>query len=69
MEERILRQIDVALVISEKEAQLAFRGKDGKMDFRAFSIVGSLPLNWCKELYEYYWKKATTGPLKGGPEK
>jgi predicted transcriptional regulator len=69
MEERILRQIDFAIVISEKEAQLAFRDKDRKMDFRGFSIVEPIPLNWCKELYEYYWKKATTGRPKGWPEK
>lgn len=69
MEERILPQIEVAMVMSEKEAQLGFRGKDGKIDFRGFSIVDPLPLNWCKELYEYYWKRSATGRPKGWPEK
>jgi len=67
MEERTLRQIDVAIVMSEKRAQLAFRGKDGKMDFRSFCVVEALPLNWCKEPYEFYWKRATTGRPKGWP--
>ncbi len=65
MERKTLKKIDVAMVLSEKEAQLAFRGTDGKMDFRSFSVVEPLPLNWCKELYEYYWNRATLGLPKG----
>lgn len=65
MERKTLKEIDFAMVLSEKEAQLAFRGKDGKMDFRTFSVVEPLPLNWCKELYEYYWKRAKIGLPKG----
>jgi DNA-binding transcriptional ArsR family regulator len=65
MERKTLKKIDVAMAISEKEAQLAFRGKDGKMDFRTFSVVDPLPLNWCKELHEYYWARAKIGRPKG----
>jgi predicted transcriptional regulator len=65
MERKTLKKIDVAMAISEKEAQLAFRGKDGKMDFRTFSVVEPLPLNWCKELHEYYWTRAKIGRPKG----
>jgi len=67
MERRTLKNIDLAIVMSGKEAQLAFRGNDGQMDFRAFSIVEPLPLNWCKELYNYYWSIAVTGRPKGYP--
>ena len=66
-ENKTLKQIDVSMVISEKEALLAFRFKDGKMDFRAFSVVEPLSLNWCKELYLYYWSKAIIGHPKGYP--
>jgi len=65
MERKILKKINVAMVLSEKEAQVAFRGKDGKMDFRTFSVVDPLPLNWCKDLYEYYWNRATLGRPNG----
>ncbi len=64
MERKTLKKIDVAMAITEKEAQLAFRGTDGKMDFRTFSVVDPLPLNWCKELYEYYWTRAKIGRPK-----
>jgi predicted transcriptional regulator len=65
MERKTMKKIDVAMAITEKEAQLAFRDKDGKMDFRTFSVVEPLPLNWCKELYEYYWARAKIGWPKG----
>ena len=65
MERKTLKKIDVAMAITEKEAQLAFRGKDGKIDFRTFSVVDPLPLNWCKELYKYYWTRAKIGWPKG----
>ncbi len=58
MERRTLKNVDIIMVISEKEAQLAFRGKDGKMDFRTFSIFEPTSMNWCKDLYEYFWNKA-----------
>ncbi|MCW4055136.1 MAG: helix-turn-helix domain-containing protein [Candidatus Bathyarchaeota archaeon] len=64
MERKTLKKIDVAMAITEKEAQLAFRGIDGKIDFRAFSVVDPLPLNWCKELHEYYWTRAKIGRPK-----
>jgi predicted transcriptional regulator len=61
MEQKTLKTIDVAIVMSEKEGQLAFRSKDGKMDFRTFTVTDPFSLNWCKELYEYYWQRALTG--------
>ncbi len=61
MERRVLKNVDIVMVMSEKEAQLAFRSKDGKMDLRTFSIFEPTAMNWCKDLYEYYWNKATTG--------
>ena len=65
MERKTLKRINVAMAITEKEAQLAFRGNDGKMDFRTFNVVDPLPLNWCKELHEYYWRRAKIGWPEG----
>ena len=58
MERRVLKGVDITMVMSEKEAQLAFRAKDHKMDLRTFSIFEPTSMNWCKDLYEYYWNKA-----------
>jgi predicted transcriptional regulator len=58
MERRVLKGVDITMVMSEKEAQLAFRAKDHKMDLRTFSVFEPTSMNWCKDLYEYYWNKA-----------
>jgi predicted transcriptional regulator len=67
IERRTLKQIDITIIMSEKEARVAFPTIDGKMDPSAFSSTEPTPHKWCKDLYEYYWRIAQTGQPKGYP--
>lgn len=68
IERRTLKQVDVTIIMSEKEARVAFSTTDGKMDPSAFSSTELIPHKWCKDLYEHYWERAQIGGPKGYPE-
>lgn len=67
IERRTLKQVDVTIIMSEKEARVAFPTTVGKMDPSAFASADPIPQKWCKDLYEYYWKQAMIGQPKGYP--
>lgn len=67
IERRTLKQVDATIIMSEKEARVAFPTADGKMDPSAFASSEPIPRTWCKDLYEYYWRNALMGQPKGYP--
>jgi predicted transcriptional regulator len=67
IERRTLKQVDVIIMMSEKEARVAFPTRGEKMDPSAFASVAPRPHKWCKDLYEYYWNKAQIGRPTGYP--
>ncbi len=58
MEHRTLKKIDTILVLSEKEAVVAFPTIEGKMDYLGFQTIDELGHMWCKDLFRYYWETA-----------
>ncbi len=67
IERRILKKVDVTILLSEKEARVSFPSKDGKMDPSAFSSKESPAHKWCSDLFLYYWERAIPGRPKGYP--
>ena len=69
IERRTLERVDVVIVMSEKNARIAFPTVDEKMDHIGFGSKDEIAHKWCKDLFEYYWEKAKTGVPEGYPKK
>jgi len=56
---RKMEQFDVFLWMSEKEvAILSFPRVDGTFDYLGFTSKDDRALNWCNDLFKYYWERA-----------
>jgi predicted transcriptional regulator len=55
VEQRMLEGISVLLYLSDSSFVLAFPTVDGQPDFKGFASTHDSALNWCRELYEFYW--------------
>ncbi len=55
---KVLPNLDLRLMMTEKEAMCSLPSLDGKPDYTSF--IGKDPkfLSWCKDLYLYYWEQA-----------
>lgn len=58
LEDRLADEVDVFLLVSEKEAAVAFPLNSGKFDYLTFSGSEKRFHNWCSDIFEYYWSKA-----------
>jgi hypothetical protein len=58
LQDRLVNQVDVFLLISEKEAAVAFPLNGGKFDYLTFSGSEKRFHDWCSSVFEYYWSKA-----------
>ncbi|WP_319507759.1 transcriptional regulator FilR1 domain-containing protein [uncultured Methanolobus sp.] len=56
---RTLDEVEIVINVSDRFGLLALPGPDGKID-RDNVLVGSddLFIDWCKEVFEYYWRSA-----------
>lgn len=59
LRERTLEKIEIFLWISEGEAVMALPRLDGKFDYLGFSSSGERARKWCRDIFDYYWEKAT----------
>lgn len=57
---RRIESVELVVVMTEKQALLAFPTKDGGPDYLGFIFKNDEALKWCKELYLYFWNKAQT---------
>ena len=59
VEWRAVEDIPVNIVISEKEAGISFYLPDGKTDYIGFFGKEPVFMSWVKDVFQYYWGKAT----------
>jgi predicted transcriptional regulator len=57
LESRALFDPPAIMVITEKEAVICFRFKEGRVDYAGFFGQDPIFLNWVKDLFLYYWNK------------
>jgi predicted transcriptional regulator len=69
IERRTLEHVDIVIVMSEKNARIAFPTEDDKMDHIGFGSTDEMSHKWCKDLFEYCWEKAKIGIPEGYPRK
>jgi predicted transcriptional regulator len=58
MHKRVLSEVNVRLVVTDKYAGFGLPLRENMTDYRA--IMGDDPrfYKWCKDLFQYYWEKA-----------
>ncbi len=64
VQKRVLENVDVIIVVTEKEAHFCLPNRSGKIDYVGFSGKDPKFRKWCKDLFLYYWAKAK--PLSSG---
>jgi predicted transcriptional regulator len=58
LENKYLERIDFALFMSEKEVLFDFPDKDGNFDYVGFTSTDEKAVEWCKDVFNYYWERA-----------
>lgn len=56
---RFIESVELVLVMSEKGASMSFPLHEGRHDYLGFSISNQDALEWCRELFLYYWEQST----------
>ena len=59
LEEGLVERLDIYLYMSEKEvAIVCFPLLNGRFDYLGFTSADGRAHKWCKDLFEYYWKRS-----------
>lgn len=58
VEQRMLDEVKILLVVSEKDAVAAFPTAEGNYDYRGFRANEKNSHKWCIDLFQSYWDKA-----------
>lgn len=58
VERKLLSEVHVIMIISEKEASISFPCIDGNVDFHSFFGNDPCFLNWVNDLFLFYWEQA-----------
>jgi predicted transcriptional regulator len=56
---RAVPSVDVFLHSSEKEVSiLSFPDMEGRFDYLGFEATDETTLNWCRDVFQYYWERS-----------
>ena len=56
-------EVDIILYMNEKEvALLSFPTLNGNYDYRGFTSTDPAALEWCRDMFFYYWEQGTKEP-------
>ena len=58
LESRYLDEVDLTLLLSEKEVQIGFMTLEGKTDYLGFRTNDESAIEWAKSLFLHYWDRA-----------
>lgn len=57
---RFFERTPLFLGVNESRALIGFNHKDGRVDHRVFVVSNEEGRQWCKDLFQYLWVKAST---------
>jgi predicted transcriptional regulator len=61
VEQRWLDRVDTSIGLSEKNTgKIFFPTSNNDFDYKGFTVVDEMSHKFCLDLYEYYWKRAST---------
>lgn len=55
---RIIDRVDLFLYMNEKFSIISFPEKTNKYDYLGFEATDQKTLNWCKDIFDYYWDRS-----------
>jgi predicted transcriptional regulator len=55
---KYLERIDLGLFMSEREVLLDFPDHAGNFDYVGFTSTDGRAVEWCKDVFDYYWERA-----------
>ena len=58
---RFLQNINIRVLVTEKEAMAGFQHLSEQPRYSAFFSKDSKFIKWCKDIHKYYWQKAVYG--------
>lgn len=58
LENKYLERIDIGLFMSEKEVLFDFPDNAGNFDYIGFTSTDEKAVEWCKDVFDYYWERA-----------
>ena len=64
---RAVDAVNVYLFLSDTRCLVAFPTSDGQFDYKGFTATDESSLQWCRELYQYYWDEVATDGFTGLP--
>ena len=56
--QRMVDQVKVYMFVSDSRWVLAFPTTEGQFDYKGFMATDDSSLEWCRELFNYYWDEA-----------
>ena len=59
VEQRMMDEVNILLIASEKESIVAFPSLEGEYDYKGFRTLDETSSVWCRDLFQYYWRKAS----------
>ena len=57
IELKTLTGVPIAIVCTEKEAEICLHSTEGRMDYAAFTGKDQMFVSWARDLFLYYWDK------------
>ena len=58
VDQRMLSTVPSLIFISEKSCVFALPDSDNQFDFKGISSSHESAINWCKEIFQYFWNEA-----------
>lgn len=58
VEQRMIDEVNILLIVSEKQGVVSFPDLNNEFDYKGFISIDKKSLEWCKDLFNYHWKKA-----------
>jgi predicted transcriptional regulator len=58
VEQRMMDDVNIIMVVSEKDAVIAFPTIKGEYDYKGFRAKDTSALDWCEDLFQHYWTQS-----------
>lgn len=63
---RAVDEVNIYLFLSDTRCLVAFPTSDGQFDYKGFTATDESSLQWCRELFQFYWDEVATDSLRTG---
>ena len=58
VEQRMVKEVNVSMLVSDSHCIIAFPTSDGQFDFKGFTATDDSSLSYCRDVFQHYWDGA-----------